>query len=211
MWITHFGHACVLAELGTRRFLIDPGEWSSGFESARELDGILITHQHFDHLDTGALRELVRENPDAQVIVDAGSADVLPELGVTVTVAHPGQDYDVSGVAVTAVGGQHAVVHPEIPVLRNIGFVLADGAFYHPGDSFFLPGERVDVLGLPTGGPWLKVSEAVDFLRMVAPRVAVPIHEMSQRRPEIHYRMFTDLARSSTQVHIPERGRRTEL
>ena len=33
------------------------------------------------------------------------------------------------------------------------------------------------MLGLPTGAPWLKLSEAVDFLRAVAPRTAVPIHE----------------------------------
>lgn len=211
MWITHFGHACVLAELGTRRFLFDPGEWSSGFEGARELDGILITHKHLDHLDAGALQELVRENPGAMVIVDPQSAEVLPDLGVTVTVAQPGQVYDVAGVAVAAVGGQHAVVHPDIPVLRNIGYVLADGAFYHPGDSYFVPGQSIDVLGLPTGGPWLKVSEVVDFLRIVAPRVAVPIHELSQRRPEVHYRMFTELARKCTHVHIPEREKRTEL
>ncbi len=211
MRLTHFGHACVLVEVGTRQIMIDPGEWSSGFEGVRDLGGILITHKHHDHLDVGALRQLVRDNPDASVIVDAQSAELLPDLGVTVTVARPGLTFDVGGVTVEAVGGQHAVVHAEIPLLRNIGYVLAGGAFYHPGDSFFVPPESVDVLGLPTGGPWLKVSEAVDFLRIVAPRVAVPIHELSQRRPEVHYRMFSELAKSSTRVHIPESGIRTEL
>lgn len=211
MWLTHFGHACVLAEVGTQRIMIDPGEWSSGFEGVRELSGILITHKHLDHLDVGALRQLVQHSPGASVIADPESAELLSDLGATVTVASPGATYDIGGVTVAAVGGQHAVVHADIPLLRNIGYVLADGAFYHPGDSFFVPPVSVDVLGLPTGGPWLKVSEAVDFLRIVAPRVAVPIHELSQRKPEVHFRMFSELARSSTRVQVPARSARAEL
>ncbi len=59
----------------------------------------------------------------------------------------------------------------------NTGYVVDDGAFYHPGDSLFVPEQKVDVLGLPTSAPWLKTGEAVEFLRTVAPRVAVPIHQ----------------------------------
>ena len=53
MQVTHFGHACVLVELGTARILIDPGEWSEGFSGLRDLDRILITHKHSDHPDAG--------------------------------------------------------------------------------------------------------------------------------------------------------------
>jgi L-ascorbate metabolism protein UlaG (beta-lactamase superfamily) len=35
----------------------------------------------------------------------------------------------------------------------------------------------VDLLLVPVAGPWLKLSEAVDYVRAVRPRVAVPIHD----------------------------------
>ena len=65
MQVTHFGHACVLVEQGTARILIDPGEWSDGFGGLRDLDGILITHRHPDHLDVQAVAGLARDNPEA--------------------------------------------------------------------------------------------------------------------------------------------------
>jgi L-ascorbate metabolism protein UlaG (beta-lactamase superfamily) len=77
-----------------------------------------------------------------------------------------------------------------------------DGAFYHPGDSFFVPERKVDVLGLPTGAPWLKASEAVDFLREVSPRAAVPIHEAVLANPDLHYNLFRNLAPSGTNVEV---------
>lgn len=42
----------------------------------------------------------------------------------------------------------------------------------------------MDVLGAPVDGPWLKLSEAVDVVDAVSPRVAVPIHEAEATEPE---------------------------
>jgi L-ascorbate metabolism protein UlaG (beta-lactamase superfamily) len=206
MQVTHFGHACVLVEQGTARILIDPGEWSDGFGGLRDLDGILITHKHPDHLDVQAVAGLARDNPEALLAADPESADVLRDLDLPLTVARPGDIFHIGDVTVKGMGGQHAIVHPEIPVLRNTGYLIGDGNFYHPGDSFFVPEQSVDVLGLPTGGPWLKVSEVVDFLRLVAPRVALPIHERSQARPQVHYTMVKNLAPDSTEVRVPDLG-----
>lgn len=206
MQVTHFGHACVLVELGTARILIDPGEWSEGFSGLRDLSGILITHKHSDHLDARAVAGLARDNPGAFLAADPESAGVLSDLDVPLTVARPGDIFQIGDVTVKGVGGQHAMVHPEIPVLRNTGYLIGDGDFYHPGDSFYVPEEPVDVLGLPTGGPWLKVREVVDFLRLIAPRVALPIHERAQARPQVHFTMFTNLAPDSTEVRIPDLG-----
>lgn len=211
MRVTHFGHACVLVELEETRVLIDPGEWSTGFRELRDLDGILITHKHFDHLDIQAIPGLAQDNPAATLVVDPGSAEVLSEMRRRLIVARPGDTLQIGSVKVKAVGGQHAVVHPEIPILRNTGYLLGEGEFYHPGDSFFVPEEPVGVLGLPTGGPWLKVSEAVDFLRLVSPQVALPIHELSQSKPQVHYNMFKNLAPSSTAVRILDHGIATEM
>lgn len=206
MRVTHFGHACVLVEQGSASILIDPGEWSDGFGGLRDLDGILITHKHADHLDVRAVANLARDNPGVLLAADPESAGVLRELDLPLTVVRPGDSFQIGDVMVKGVGGQHAMVHPEISILRNTGYLIGDGDFYHPGDSFFVPEESVDVLGLPTGGPWLKVSEVIDFLRLVAPRVALPIHERSQARPQVHFTMFKNLAPHSTEVRVPDLG-----
>lgn len=209
MLVTHFGHACVLVELSATRILIDPGAWSDGYRNLRGLNGILITHKHPDHLDATAIPDLMQANPRAILASDPESATVLSGTALSLTVARPGDTIQIGDVTVQAIGGQHAMVHPEIPVLRNTGYLLGDGDFYHPGDSFFVPEVPVSVLGLPTAGPWLKVAEVVDFMRLISPRVALPIHERALARPEVHFRMFRSLAPKSTEVIVPGHG--TEL
>jgi L-ascorbate metabolism protein UlaG (beta-lactamase superfamily) len=188
--------------------LIDPGAFSAGFETVRDLDAVLVTHQHFDHLDVDRLRPLLGANPDARLIVDTGTAEQLE--GLQHEVVAPGAAFEVAGAHVDVLGGQHAVIHPDIAVIANNAY-LVDGTHLHPGDSFTPPAEPVEVLFLPTGAPWLKLSEAVDYLRAVAPRTAVPIHEAVLSRPAMHYGMFENLAPGSTTVRVLEREQPIEL
>jgi L-ascorbate metabolism protein UlaG (beta-lactamase superfamily) len=209
--ITHFGHACVLVETGSARLLIDPGSFAADFEDLRELDAVLITHQHADHLDLDRLPALLAANSNARLVVDPGSATVVAEKGLSATTARPGAALDLGGAAIDVVGGWHAVIHSDIPVIDNVGFIIDHGAFYHPGDSFFVPQQRIDVLGLPTGAPWLKLSEAIDFLRAVAPGAAVPIHEAALASPQLHYRMFEQLGPKETTVEVLAKGVPTKI
>jgi L-ascorbate metabolism protein UlaG (beta-lactamase superfamily) len=206
MQITHFGHACVLVETDSTRLLIDAGVYSHGFETVTDLDGILFTHQHPDHLDIDRLPAIVAANPSARLYVDTGSAPVLAEHGLDATVTRTGDTITVGGSRLDIVGGEHAVIHVDIPIIPNIGYVVDDGAFYHPGDSFSSPGHDIDVLALPTGAPWLKVSEAVEFLRAVSPRIAVPVHEAALSMPGKIYGMFEALAPAGATVTVLPRA-----
>jgi L-ascorbate metabolism protein UlaG (beta-lactamase superfamily) len=75
-------------------------------------------------------------------------------------------------------GGTHAQIHPSIPIIDNVGVLVNDALFYG-GDSFQLPdGVSVQVLAAPAAAPWMKLSEAMDFVQAIAPRRAFPTHEM---------------------------------
>jgi L-ascorbate metabolism protein UlaG (beta-lactamase superfamily) len=202
MKLTHFGHSCVLVELNGTTVLFDPGNFSHGFEGITGLDAILITHQHPDHVDLERLPALVDGNPNAALYADPMTAS---QLGERWTATHAGQTFSVGGIQVSGVGGTHAVIHPELPVIDNTGYLLGTpenpGQLFHPGDSLFVPEQKVDVLALPTAAPWSKLSENVEFLRAVAPRTAFPIHQavVAEEARGIYYGRFKDMADENTE------------
>ena len=208
--ITHFGHSCVLLDTGSARLLIDPGTWSAGFEHLTGLDAVLITHQHVDHLDRERLPTLLRENPDARLIVDSGSADELS--GHAHEVAAPGETLQVAGARVEVLGGDHAVIYPDVPIIPNNAYLI-DGAHLHPGDSFAPPPTQVEVLYVPTSAPWLRIAEVIDYLRAVVPRTAAPIHQavLSSPGQQLHYRLLENLGPKDTTVRVLEPGNATTL
>lgn len=211
MKVTHFGHACVAVETATTRLLIDPGILSWGYEGLRDLDGILITHHHADHLDLAKVEAMLRLNPRARLCVDAGTVDVVRNLGLDATVAQVGRPLTIGGAEVLALGGSHAMVHPRIPVVPNVGYLIDDGAVFHPGDSFTVPEKAIDILMLPTGGPWLKLGEAIDYLDAIAPRVAVPVHEGALASTYTHHGYLARLAPTATSFVELAHGRETSF
>jgi L-ascorbate metabolism protein UlaG (beta-lactamase superfamily) len=194
MRLTKLGHSCLLVEEGGARLLLDPGTLSGGFEELEGLTAVLFTHQHADHLDQARLRGLLDRNPRARVISDQGSAEPLGKAGVEVEVVADGQELDVGGIAVRVAGRDHAVIHPDIPVVPNVGYLIG-GRLFHPGDAFTEPGQPIEVLAVPAAAPWLKLSESIDYLRAVNPRVAVPVHDLvlSDAGRSIHYRQLEQL------------------
>lgn len=208
--LTHLGHSCVLLDTGDARILLDPGVFSAGFGTLEGLDAVLVTHQHPDHLAVDDLPALMARNPDAALVVDPGTASDLAGLsGIEHTVRSPGERFTVRGATVDVLGGDHAVIHPDLPVIPNNGYLVTGGdtTVLHPGDAFVRAPQRPDVLLLPTAAPWMAISEAIDYLRGVAPPLAVPIHEAVLSRPGIYHQHFTNLAPAGSEVRIAEPGR----
>ncbi|WP_020499253.1 MBL fold metallo-hydrolase [Sciscionella marina] len=204
MNITHYGHACVLLEVPASgrpvRILLDPGSYSPGFEDLRDLDLILITHTHPDHLDVDRIRAL---NTHAELIHSPGASTALAGYPGPTRVAKPGDTLEIHGVGITVAGGQHACIHPDLPRMDNNGYLIADSV-YHPGDAFDQPPAAADTLLLPVGGPWMKISEGIDYLRSVAPRVAIPIHQsgLAPVHQELHYNLLRNLGPANSEIVI---------
>lgn len=203
MKLTHFGHSCLLADFDHTTVLFDPGTFSHGFEGIGGLSAIFITHQHPDHADTARLPALLEANPQAALYADPETA---AQLGAPWQAVHVGDSFTVGDLTVRGTGGRHAVIHPEVPVIDNISYLVGDGdhraRFMHPGDALFVPDEPVDVLATPAAAPWMKVAEAVDYLRAVAPRSAVPIHQgiIAPEARGIFHGRLTEMTDTDVQV-----------
>jgi L-ascorbate metabolism protein UlaG (beta-lactamase superfamily) len=200
MRLRKLGHSCLLAEEAGARLLIDPGCFSDGLTTLRDLSAVLITHVHEDHLDIGRLHDVLGSNPGLRVICDEASAAALIEAGVVAEVVHAGDEPDL-GVSARVYGHEHAVVHPELPNVPNVGYLLADRLFV-AGDAFTVPDRPVEILAVPVGAAWMKMSEVVDWLRIVRPRVAVPVHDHGNVFAEWICHMFEQLSPAGTSVHV---------
>lgn len=172
MKLTKHGHACVRLEKDGATLVIDPGGLTE--ESALDgADAVLITHEHFDHLEVKRLAAL---GPHVQIWTCDPVARQLDGIGATVNVVGEGDSFTAAGFDVGVAGREHARIASDMPVVPNIGF-LVDGELFHPGDSFTVPGVPVGTLLTPTSGPWLKAAEFMDYLREVAPQRAYSIHD----------------------------------
>ena len=179
MELTKFGHACVRISDGDRRLTIDPGGYSEVAQALADIDAVLITHEHPDHLDVDKLATAAGENPALRVWAPQSVADQLagnPVLSERVTAVGPGQSFVAGGLQVRTFGGQHALIHSSIPVIANVGYLVGD-AVYHPGDSYVVPNAGVEALLVPVNAPWAKVAEAMDFTISVRAPRAFQIHD----------------------------------
>lgn len=175
MQLTKFTHACVRLDDGTRNVVIDPGVFS---EVEQALDGaaaVLVTHEHFDHLDADKVRSALERDSRLRLYAPVSVAGSLAEFGEQVVAVQAGDSFEAGGFRVTAYGGQHALIHPAIPMIANLGFLIE--GVYHPGDSFAVPTEPVHTLLLPTNAPWSKAAEVIDFAVSVRAPRAHQIHD----------------------------------
>jgi L-ascorbate metabolism protein UlaG (beta-lactamase superfamily) len=175
MRLTKHGHACIRLEKDGRALLVDPGVWSAPYDLHR-VDSVIITHQHADHFDPEALANWRGSNPTGTVYAPADVVDLLGEFGTDAIPVHPGDTTEVSGFGLRFVGGVHAEIIDGLPTCANVG-VIVDESVYHPGDSLFVPAGDVNSLLVPISGPWLKLGDAIEFVRRIGPDRAFPIHD----------------------------------
>ncbi|MEU5718021.1 MBL fold metallo-hydrolase [Streptomyces sp. NPDC020403] len=182
--LTKKKHSCVRLERNGQSLVIDPGGFTEE-DAAVGADAILVTHEHPDHFDETRIRAGMESDPGVHVWTLRSVAEQLSAAfpGRVHTVGH-GDTFSAAGFDVQVHGELHAVIHPDIPRITNIGF-LVDGSVFHPGDALTVPDRPVDTLMLPVMAPWNKISEVIDYVREVKPRRAIDIHDA----------LLTDLAR----------------
>jgi L-ascorbate metabolism protein UlaG (beta-lactamase superfamily) len=195
--VSYVGHATVLVELDGVRLLTDPmlrarvlhlrRHSTVPAEAQRDVDAVLISHAHWDHLDP---RSLARLGPQTRLVMPKGvkrllrrrSFDDIVELDV-------GETAGVGGLSITATPAEHdAGRGPLGAKTPALGYVIAGSRrLYFAGDTDLFPGMAelapLDLALLPVAG-WgprlppghLDPRRAAEALRLLEPRTAVPIH-----------------------------------
>ena len=198
--LTFLGHSTVLFEIAGMRILTDPlvferllilRRTATRLDPAlhRDIDAVLISHLHIDHLHIRSLLEIGR---GTRVIMPVGGERLLTGHGFTrVEGVRPGDVMTVGPVRVTATFADHDGRRPPLgPAGPPLGFLLEEGPtkVYFAGDTDIFPGmvdlaPGLDVAMLPVWG-WgprlghghMNPRRAAEALRLLVPRYAVPIH-----------------------------------
>ncbi len=196
--VTRVTHSCHLIEIGGRTLLTDP--WFSerpGYHPGEplaltvaelpRLDGVLISHRHYDHCDLASLAAY-RDRHVAMIVAAPVVAPARSHGFDRVTALAPWESVHLDGVTVTAAPARHGVY--------EVTFVIRGGGrtVFFGGDTMLTPGleelpqrfGHIDLALLPTNGlrirPQLNrqvvmtASEAARLTAGLAPDLALPHH-----------------------------------
>ncbi|MBF4577298.1 MBL fold metallo-hydrolase [Frondihabitans sp. VKM Ac-2883] len=198
--LTKYTHATVVFTKGERSLVVDPGSYTpNSAELVASAEAALVTHDHADHFDAEVLAAALVARPELTVYAPASVTSALSEalssagdtaaaesVGTIVTVS-AGDTFTAAGFDIAVFGDDHAVIHRDIPLVQNVGYLI-DGAVFHPGDAYLEPGVPVETLLMPVSGPWINTEQAVDYVRAVAPTWTIQIHDL----------MLSDAGKGST-------------
>jgi|SRR3989344_1902059 len=184
MKITKVGHCCLIIEVGNLRILTDPGNYSTGQVDVKNIDVILITHEHADHLHLESLKKVLENNPNAKIITNQGVGALLDDAKIKYQIIGHGQRVIFKNILIEGFGKEHAIIYPTWKMVENTGYFI-NNEFFYPGDAFYKLARPVDILALPVAGPWLKISEAIDYVLSIRPRISFPVHDGMLQKDKI--------------------------
>lgn len=162
MKITKYEHACLDIQQQETRLIIDPGVFSKSLTDFTNVHAVVVTHVHPDHFDPKKVNAIIQQNPQVQIATTQEVAEQINYSGVHTPTA--GESLVMHDITLEFFGGKHAVISPDYPAAQNIG-VLVDDPLYYPGDSLVPCPKPHKVVAVPTMAPWLKFSEAAEFLQ----------------------------------------------
>ena len=197
MRLTYVGHATVVIDMAGTRLITDPILRSRVAHLRRadpvdagvaaDIDGVLISHAHMDHLDPASLALLEGE---PTIVVPRGAARFVRRFPGVVEVGE-GDEVEIGALTILATHAEHDGRRYQFgPAAPTLGYrVAGERAVYFAGDTGFFPGMAdigragIDVALLPVAG-WgarlppghLDPLAAARALELLAPQVAVPIH-----------------------------------
>ena len=180
--LTFFGHASLAIEADGEHIYVDPVSKYADYASLPKADLILITHSHYDHLDSAAIAALA--TPQTTIICDQTSGETL---NGNVQIMKPGETLqprpylNIEAVPAYNITEGHLQFHPR--EREDCGYILTIGGsrIYIAGDSENTTEMKslrdIDVAFLPVNQPYtMTVEQAVDAVNAIRPTIFYPYH-----------------------------------
>jgi len=177
MKIKKIGHCCLVIETKGKRIMTDPGFFTvKEQEKESNIDLILITHEHADHLSIDSLKKILVKNPKAVIITNNGVGKILKDAGIKYEVLKNKTAKDFSGVEIETHDCKHEEIFQDYGQVFNTAFFV-DKTLFYPGDSFYNPGKIVEILVLPVAGSWTRIKDAIKYTLEIKPQKCFPVHD----------------------------------
>lgn len=181
MKISKYLHSCLVFELEGYKLLFDPGKFTfaEGIVTPQmfaDVNSIIITHIHPDHLDTENLKEIAALS-NAPIYTNTQVGDVLQKQGIAHTVWHDGE-YQLGPFKLQAIPVLHEPILDNLPA-QMTGFLI-NGKVLHPVDSMedaLLNYKNIEVLIMVTMAPFANELRITGFADKLAPKQILPVHD----------------------------------
>jgi L-ascorbate metabolism protein UlaG (beta-lactamase superfamily) len=175
MKVTKLEHATLVLEQNGETLILDPGFYTRPMDGYQNVVGVVITHNHDDHVHEDQIDRIIKDNPNAVIL---GTEEVAKRLGErNAKAVRHGDFHQLGSFTAEFFGDMHIEIHRSIPLIQNCGVMIND-TLYYPGDSYTKPDRRVKLLGCPASAPWLKIGDVMDFIAEVKPESVFPTHNI---------------------------------
>jgi L-ascorbate metabolism protein UlaG (beta-lactamase superfamily) len=181
MKITKYIHSCLVFELNGHKLLFDPGNFTfaEGLISPdvfTDVNSIIITHIHPDHLDTENLKKIV-ELSNATVYTNSQVGAAIQKEGLQFELMEEGV-FNIGPFKLEAI----PVVHEPLldsPTPQMTGFIINDKVL-HPVDSMepkLTEYRDIELLIMVTMAPFTNELKIADFADKISPKQILPVHD----------------------------------
>lgn len=176
MHITKYLHSCLLIEENSKTVIIDPGNFTYEEQvldtsNLTNLDYILITHEHPDHMHLSFIKKLIKHFPEVKIISNPSIESILSTESIPVHT-------DLSQLPADVGIQFEEVAHEKIfdkPAPQNLLFEVFS-KLAHPGDSLSFE-TNMEILALPLLGPSWMITQAAEKAVALKPKYVIPIHD----------------------------------
>jgi L-ascorbate metabolism protein UlaG (beta-lactamase superfamily) len=183
--MTFIGHATLMFEYNGMVIHIDPVSREADYKNLPDADLILVTHEHGDHLDAAAIKQLLKEG--TQVIMTQACKDNAEDIAGTLVMKN-GDVKKVKSITVEAIPAYN-IEHkrpggePFHPKGQGNGYILTFGNIrvLVAGDTENTPEikslKNIDIAFLPMNLPYTMTPEMVaDVAKSIRPKILYPYH-----------------------------------
>ncbi len=180
--ISFLGHATLMMTFGGKTIHVDPVSAEADYAKLPKADLILITHEHFDHLDVKAVNAI--KTKDTQIV---GTPEVARHIQGIVVMKN-GDTKTMAGLTIEAMPAYN-IKHmrepgkPFHPKGVGNGYIVTfgDKRVYIAGDTENTPEmkalKKIDIAFLPMNLPYTMTPEMVaDAAKAFKPSVLYPYH-----------------------------------